>query len=347
MLQGNDNDVAPLPSQHHSITPSFRVVAFSPDDETIAGGSSDGIIRFWSALDGQMKRTIEGHEDAIQAIRFSADGKTVQTAGQSVKKWNISTGELVETIKLDLQDVKRMSRLFTFSPDGRMLAGQLRGSTSSRLTIWNVESGEIFANLELIGHPLDAAFSPDGRLLAIGTIALNDKQSTGAVQIFDAKTGAKKRTIETHPFSMSSVAFSPKGDLVAGGDHRKVRLWNASTGELKQTFEGHSGVIESIAFSPDGKKLASGAQGPPFRYPGGRKLLSEAKVWDLENGRLILSIAGESGRTESIAFSPDGSLLARCDHVSLVWQELEGGGRGWTKYPDWASPAIGQRIHIK
>ena len=134
------------------------------------------------------------------------------------------------------------------------------------------------------------------------------------------------------------------GGLVAGGDHRKVRLWNASTGALKQTFEGHSGVIESIAFSPDGKKVASGAQGPQIRFPGEYRLLSEAKVWDLENGRLILSIAGELGRTESIAFSPDGRLLARCDHVSLVWQELEG-GRSWTKYFASASSAIGQRIH--
>ena len=109
-------------------------------------------------------------------------------------------------------------------------------------------------------------------------------------------------------------------------------------------------MIESIAFSPDGKKLASGAQGPTI-FQGATKshprltiVLSEAKVWNLENGRLIKSLAGERGRTLSIAFSPDGRLLARCDHVSLIWEALEGGQRSWTKYSASSDPAIGGGI---
>ena len=80
-----------------------------------------------------------------------------------------------------------------------------------------------------------------------------------------------------------------------------------------------------------------------MRFPGGWTVLSEARVWDLESGRLIKSIAGAEGRTESIAFSPDGRLLARSDYVSLVCEELEG-GRSWTKYFASSYPAIGQRI---
>lgn len=344
---GEENDVAPSRGQSreaavpttsdqglHSVAVQGHcmwALAFSPDGSIVAGGSVDGSIHLWNAQDGRVVHKTQGHKHDIRVIRFSADGKTLQTAGRSVKKWNISTGKLVETIEIDLQGAKRSSRLYAFSPDGQMLAGRLDRGTS-QLAIWDAETGKINISIDLVGMPLDTAFSPDGGLLAVAIVAQEDKQkSTGALQIFDARTGEQKRLIETHPYSMYSVAFSPKGDLVAGGDHRKVRLWNVSTGALEQTFEGHSGVIESIAFSPDGTKMASGAQGPIVREPGVSTVLSETKVWDLESGQLVSPFADGRGRTIGIAFSPDGRRLARCNHFSLVCDELEG-GRSWVKH---------------
>jgi WD40 repeat protein len=61
------------------------------------------------------------------------------------------------------------------------------------------------------------------------------------------------------------------------------------------TFTGNS---QAIAFSPDGKLLASGS--------------SFIKLWNLETGRIICTLKGNTGILKSVAFSPDRKTLASC-----------------------------------
>lgn len=101
------------------------------------------------------------------------------------------------------------------------------------------------------------AFSPDGRLVASGS--LDD-----TIKLWRVSDGQLVRTLTGH--SVSSVAFSPDGQLLASGSvDRTVRLWRVSDGQLRQVYDQETGSVFvlvggvlSIQFSPSGEFFAYG-----------------------------------------------------------------------------------------
>ncbi|KAJ5982742.1 hypothetical protein N7451_012842 [Penicillium sp. IBT 35674x] len=150
------------------------------------------------------------------------------------------------------------------------------------------------------------AFSPDGRLLASGSM-------DQTVRLWDTATGALQQTLEGHSDLVTSVAFSPDGRLLASGsDDKTVRLWDTATGALQQTLEGHSDLVTSVAFSPDGRLLASGSM--------------DQRLWDTATGALQQTLEGHSSYVNSVAFSLDGRLLASgsWDKTVRLWDTATG-----------------------
>jgi WD40 repeat protein/predicted Ser/Thr protein kinase len=240
-----------------------------------------------------------------------------------------------------------------FSPDGKLLAtgsGYRIGGVPfpGVVQVWDVATGRMKYTLK--GHALtvnSVAFSPDGTLLASGggdreskgrplpglsllPGQLNEgKPLLGELKVWDVAIGQEKYSLKGHRIQVNSVAFSPDGKLLAsgGGDRFRgtplpgeVKVWDVATGQEKYTVTGRTADVSSVAFSPDGKLLASGGGGGDDGM--GRQIPGEVKVWDATTGQEKAAMA-QRDKVQSVAFSPDGRLLAS---ASGFRSEFPGGG---------------------
>ncbi|KAF8534301.1 WD40-repeat-containing domain protein [Trichophaea hybrida] len=126
---------------------------------------------------------------------------------------------------------------------------------------------------------------------------------------------ASLQPLDGHSESVSAVAYSPDGHLLASASGKIIRLWDPNTGGLLGTLEGDSGHLCAVAFSPDGQLLASAS------------LDNTVRLWDPTTGGLQSTLEGHSDSVWGVAFSPDGQLLASAssDNTVRLWDPTTGG----------------------
>jgi WD40 repeat protein/serine/threonine protein kinase len=180
------------------------------------------------------------------------------------------------------------------------------------------------------------AFSPDGQLLAAGCGQVDfGDEGSGSVCVWDFETGKTRFVLKGGIGPVFRVLFSPRGDHLASSDKDGIlKVWNANSGEEVASFTSDSWITDFV-FSADGSQLIAPAhrgvvvwniihQEEVRRFsrsalslalsPDGAQLACAASgritLVDFMTGELLKTFEGLPADSYSLAYSPDGKLIA-------------------------------------
>ena len=314
-------DPQPLGQPTTSGNTNVAAAAFSPGDQSLVTGSQDGTI----AVSPFDTATIQASPPPSANCAFSPNGKTLASVSVDggVSLWNISDlsrPRQVGQIKIADDDTVN---LVAFSPDGKIIAIQtdIGAGPGTAITLWDVTNP---ARPRELGPPLNAgsasagvdtaAFSPDGRMLAIGNA--ND-----TVTLWDVTNPSQPRLLLPQLLTpdlapVSALAFGPGGRLLAGVTQGgNIALWKIDTSSYAPVtgfrLKGNA-YIESEAISPRGHTLA---------VTSGVLTLNGSTVtlWDISNPSNPRQLGQPlTDEATSLAYSPDGLTLAIASQNNTV-----------------------------
>ena len=147
------------------------------------------------------------------------------------------------------------------------------------------------------------------------TTAPFDIQTRTLSRLWDVVYKVQERNrFQGHCDSVSSVCFSPDGEIIASASFDgTVNLWQLN-GTIVRTFEGHNDRLTSICFSPNGKMIASASTDEDG---------FDARVilWGV-GGTQLQTLRGHSCWVTSVCFSPNGKMIASAsdDSTVILWR---------------------------
>ena len=310
-------------------------VKFSPDGQTLAAGYWSDNISLWNVKGFELQTTFKGEDlDMVRSIDFSPCGNKLAATSYDkiVRVWDL---EEPEAPPVELTGHQAVLYAVAFSPKGDLLVS---ADANGVLGIWDVEHDyerQMFT--EETKWIWSIAFSPDGKQLASAHHyenarlwdVENGKQMTELSLVLPQDTTKYKgdaRTIQMmlrwlkkgseSKLTPRVIAFSPDGTLIAGGAFRGIGLWHAKTYEVQRILCLPRGCWrpEALTFSPCGRYLVSGAS---WQDTGKMSI----RLWEVATGENIAAFRSHPTDIQSLAFSPDSTLLASgsYDGTILLW----------------------------
>jgi len=205
----------------------------------------------------------------------------------------------------------------SWRPDGQALA------VGGSLGVWiYTDTLDDIAYLGERGDIGSITWSSDNNRLA----ALS--WDSAIVRVWDTFT--KQTIVAFQTYAALDLAWSPNGDYIATAESDStVKLWDATTCKLImklddpifENFKTYS--RSSVIWSPDGSKVAVVLGNHPLP---GFETESLVQLWDVASGQPLITFQPHTAVIRSLAWSPDGKMLASADgdQVVRIWEVTTG-----------------------
>ena len=290
-----------------------RSVAFSPDGRYIATGDTDGDLGLWEVSSGDniYYKNLGGR---VEGVAFSPEGRQLAADGNNGDPYVIileaSSGAEIARTGVDSSSADAGNvRDVAFSPNGNYVA---IGVDIPWAWLWEVKSDRMYGWGDTGNSEINAvAFSPDGRYLATGDddgeailLEVNRWWSGSWPGVQRLQVGGNVR----------AVAFSPDGKYLAAdgydGSNTNVTIYDVTRNTTAWRIDLDIHEIYALAFSPKGEYLAVGGDDERITFYRIGADITEVKV------------ISATGQVNSLAWSPDGSLISDGRQVWKIAQPV-------------------------
>jgi len=167
----NSNEDAIREAKYHAALERYQAFQDQQegngDRERLVSGSDDYTLFLWHpTCDKHPVKRLTGHQQAVNQIQFSPDGRYFASASfdKKIKLWNGFSGEYLKTLTGHVGAVYQVA----WSSDSRYLVSASKDSTAK---LWEIPSGKN-ANATLPGHADEVYaldWSPSGASVATGS----------------------------------------------------------------------------------------------------------------------------------------------------------------------------------
>ncbi len=262
----------------------IRCIALGADGDRVISVAGK-CVYVWDLATGKERRRFVGHEDEVNAVACSRDGKRIASLSVDGKiiLWDAATG-------------KELRRILAHTPS----------------------KNQVLRSWQMPGFPA-LAFTPDGQQLisrgSDNSIRLWDT-ATGAKKREFFSFSVR----ELKPTSALGFVLSPDGKYLASLEGKiepnRLKLWEFAAGRVLKEWTSNGGILG--AFSPDGKIMALQLG----RNPGSPS--ADFELWDIAGMKKIRAFPLKEAE-RILAFSPDGKTFITAVENTAHFRDVQTG----------------------